>query len=286
MRLPIRMPAAGHRRVATLSCLAAGVIVLACAVHAGQQSDQAFEVASIKPSGNADFVGGVRLRTEPGGRLVGTAVTAQQLIAMAYGVDRNDVVGLPSWAREDTFDVIAKAARPSTNAEYRAMMEQLLHDRFQFRGHEDSREQSVYRLVFVKAGTLGPQLHLSSDVCTPIATRPVPPPSFNPNSPLKCVMRSRPGEIRAAGTALSLLVGLLRGEVDRPLIDGTGLTGLYDFELRWRPSSRGPRQDDSPSDESVSLEIALREQLGLKLDSQRAPGRVVVVDRIERPSPD
>jgi uncharacterized protein (TIGR03435 family) len=123
-------------------------------------------------------------------------------------------------------------------------------------------------LVLVKAGTLGPQLHLSSDVCAPTTTRPVPPPSFNPNSPLKCVMRSRPGEIRAAGTALSLLVGVLQREVDRTLIDGTGLTGLYDFELRWQPRSGfGFARQDSPSDDSVNLETALREHLGLKLDS-------------------
>jgi len=263
-----------------------GVIVLACAVHAGQQPDQAFEVASIKPSGNADFVGGGRLRSEPGGRVVGTAVTAQQLIAMAYAVDRSQVIGLPSWAGQDTFDIIAKPERPpSTSAEYRAMMEQLLQDRFQFRAHEDSRDRSVYRLVPVSAGTLGPRLHISSDVCTPTTTRPDPPQSYNPNSPPKCAMRSRPGVIVAAGTSLSLLVGVLQREVDRPLIDGTGLTGLYDFELRWQPSSGFARQD-SPSDDSVILETALREQLGLKLESQRAPGRVVVVDRIERPSPD
>src|SRR4051794_13291982 len=88
--------------------LCSGVILLTCAVHAEQQSGQAFDVASIKPSGSADFVGGVHLRLEPGGRVVGTAVTAQQLIAMAYGVDGTQVLELPSWARQDTFDVIAK----------------------------------------------------------------------------------------------------------------------------------------------------------------------------------
>src|SRR4051812_48086565 len=91
-----------------------GVVLLACAVPAGQRSGQAFEVASIKPSRNADFIGGVSLRSEAGGRVVGTGVTAQQLIAMAFGVDRSEVVGLPSWARQDAFDVIAKAERPST----------------------------------------------------------------------------------------------------------------------------------------------------------------------------
>jgi len=259
------------------------VILLAYAVQAGQRSGHAYEAASIKPSRNADVADSAGLRIEPGGRTVGTAVTAQQLIAMAYAVDRLQVLGLPSWAREDTFDVIAKAAGPSLIAEHRAMMENLLQERFQFRGHIETRDHSVYRLALVKAGTLGPRLHLSSDVCTP---RPDPPQSFNPDRPPKCAMRSRPGVITAGGTALSLLVGVLQREFDRPLIDGTDLTGLYDFELRWHASATGLRQDDARPDDSVTLEIALREQLGLKLESQRAPMRAVVVDQIERPSPD
>jgi uncharacterized protein (TIGR03435 family) len=105
-----------------------------------------------------------------------------------------------------------------------------------------------------------------------------------------CTGRTIPGTITAAALSMSSLAGSLVRFVDRVVIDETGLTGYYDYQLKWTPDQIAePRPGEPPpviDPNGPPLQTALQEQLGLKLESRRVPMKVIVVDRAELPSPD
>lgn len=172
------------------------------------------------------------------------------------------------------------------------MVKALLTERFRLQAHEETRPVQIYALVRARTdGTLGPQLRRSDVDCNARRAAakggaPLPQPAGGP----VCTGRTTPGTIAATALTLGSLAGGLTRFAGRTVIDETGLAGFYDYELRWTPDQPvAPRPGEPPppiDPNGPSLEAALQEQLGLKLETRRVAMRGVVIDRAELPTPD
>jgi uncharacterized protein (TIGR03435 family) len=183
------------------------------------------------------------------------------------------------------------------------MIRSMLAERFNLKTHREPRQVDVYALVTARAdGKLGPELMPSTIDCQALAaTRrgggPPPEPS-KPGERPQCGARVLPGELLTGGQPMLELVGLLAGTVGRSVIDRTGLKGTYDIHLRWTPDIVRQQATGATPNATVringvefdpngpSIFTALQEQLGLKLESERGTVEALVIDHIERPTPD
>jgi uncharacterized protein (TIGR03435 family) len=228
---------------------------LALPLHAQAPS---FEVASIKRNVSGDARSGTR--TLPGGRVATTNESLRQIIRRAYGSNDLDVVGGPDWLDTDRWDITASAGTGNPDEALEPMLRSLLAERFKLRAHVEMRERPIYGLVLGRPDKrLGDKIHISPTDCRADAD---------------CGSTSA----KTSGVGAGTITGVARTMADigrslspyagRRVFDRTGLGGRYDFEIQW-------------SDE-VSIFTALQEQLGLKLDAQRGPVEVVVVDSVER----
>jgi uncharacterized protein (TIGR03435 family) len=188
------------------------------------------------------------------------------------------------------------------------MLLNLLKDRFQLATHLETRELPIFNLVFARAdGRFGQNLKVTSAECqaTIAATLaaekaaagrggPPPFPSLpGPNDPLPCgFSQTPPGVAAGSGRTMAQIVPLLSDLARRPVIDKTGLIGIYDFALKFAAETAGsavpgglaPGAPPPASDpDAPSFFTALEEQLGLKLENARGPVEVVVIDKLERP---
>jgi uncharacterized protein (TIGR03435 family) len=225
-------------------------------------------------------------------------VPLRMLIRSAYQVQDEQIVDAPNWINTEHFDVIAKAAieipRPTAGnpGPLPSMMRSLLIERFRLAVHRETREFPAYALQLARRdGKLGPQLHPSTVDCAAIAAArggsAGPPPSGTDRP--QCGIRAAGGQMIAGGLPLSQLASLLSSMVQRVVIDKTGLMRNFDFELKWTPdrTTSGTPVSAAPSDpDAPSIFAALQEQLGLKLESATNPVEVLVVDHVERPTPD
>jgi uncharacterized protein (TIGR03435 family) len=254
----------------------------------------AFDVASIKS--NRSGPGPRAIGPEPGGRFGALNVGLRELIGFAHGISNADVesrvLGGPEWIRTERFDVAARAADVLPPDQIGPMVRTLLADRFKLRAHDETREVPVYALVLARAdGAPGPQLRRSDVDCDARRAaarggKPLPQP---PGGAV-CTGRTIPGNVTGSALSIASLAGSLTRFVDRPIVDRTGLAGFYNYELKWTPD-RLPesRPGEAPpviDPDGPPLVTALQEQLGLKLEPQRAAMRVVVIDQVELPTPD
>lgn len=248
------------------------IIAVFCALGGGvgiaQQppTPQRFEVASVKPTRSSEP--GTIIRQNTGGRFVADNITVSKLIQQAHDLYSFQIVG-PDWLERDGFDVQAIAPASTSRAELDALLRQLLDDRFRLRARREMRERDVYALVIARAdGHLGPNLRRFTGDCTP------------KDSP--CRMRNGPNYTDAIGMPFTRLFGQITGNVNRIVVDKTGLTGLFDFKYEWT--------SDLPTanaiGDRVSFITALQEQLGLRLVNDRAQIEVLVIDSVQRPTPD
>jgi uncharacterized protein (TIGR03435 family) len=274
------------------------LVIGALAIRAAAgQAPPAFEAASVK----LNTSGGWRreMGPAPGGRFTATNTFARDLIAFAYGVSQDSVsfriVGGPKWIDDDRFNVVATVTGPWTFQQMREMVRTLLADRFRLAAHTETRELPTYALIVVPNQPA--RLRRSAvDEAACQARReaiqrrePVPPPV--PGAPPICgTGRTNPGTITAVGGSMPSLAASLGQFVGRSISDRTQLTGLFDFELTWTPDTIPQLPPDAPplniDPNGPSIFTALREQLGLTLDSSRGPVDVVVIDRIEHPTED
>lgn len=249
-----------------------------------------FEVASIKRNVSGDQ--GSQIRVQPGGQIVVTNNSLYNLIRNAYGTQRFEMVPgpqLPSWIDSDRWDITAKppADAPLREEQMQLRLRSLLEDRFKLDARREVREMPIYALVVARSdGQLGPQMKRSGDECGPAAAKaraageapPMPPGGF-------CGTRANPnGTVSMRGVPLANFVRNLGGMTGRFVIDKTGLAGPFDLELQWTPDQAlgaGGALTDG-----TSLFAAIQEQLGLRLEPQRAPVEVLVVNSAERPTED
>lgn len=256
-------------------------LMVVCAVTAiprAQQSAPAFEVASIKAntSGPIRGPGARQIGFEPGGRFTMLDGATMVLLRTAYP-DATEIIGAPDWVSWDHYDVQAKAAGERTTQQMAAMVRTLLVQRFKLTARVESRDQPVYALLLAREnGRFGPQLQRYDGDCVAYAaasrTGERPPIAAPSNGGPACGYMASGNRIVSGGIVMARLADAISSRAGRPIIDRTGLPGHYEFIL-----------DVSPD---VTVFTALREQLGLKLEPERSPLPVLLVDHIERPTPD
>ena len=264
---------------------------------ASAQVTRTFEAASVKRNANGRGLPVIVAVT--GNRLSAPFVTVRELIRVAYGVEEHQVVGGPGWLDSDRFEVGATIPEHTPLTVVPEMLRALLADRFALAVHTEKRDLPVYNLLFT--GQLGPQMRRSGPECAPFSAPPglpAPPPPPPPpagaapmlvlgqkESESKCPSAVMRGYVSARDLPVWGLADILMRELRRPVIDRTQLTGHYDIDLNFLPDS-GPMMVNGTAvnGDAPPLSTAVREQLGLRLDSARAPVDVVVVDRVSAPT--
>ena len=260
-----------------------------------------FEAASVKPS-NPSSPPGQGIRRQPGGRFNTINTPLRMLITFAYQIQNYQLVGGPDWLGSDRFDIVAKMEGdpppivPGSGADHMMLaMRSFLADRFKLVVRRETRELDIYALTMARpGGKPGPALKPASGDCSPAAFAARaggPPPTPGGAPPVVCGMQQGPGRIRFGGFPLSLFVNGISGRVGRAVLDRTGLTGNWDFELAFAaevpPGALPPGAEPPPIDpDAPNLFTAIQEQLGLKLESTKGPVEVLVIDSAQRPTPD
>jgi uncharacterized protein (TIGR03435 family) len=232
------------------------------------QTPAPFEIVSIKPAPPNDP--GPILQITAGGTFNGRASVAT-LIQMAYNIKPFLISGAPKWLGAEEFRILAKPPEggpakenPTLDSDVQQRLQALLADRFHLVIHREPKEMPVYALVVAKTGL---KLHEVEG---------------RGNFKLKSIKN---GVVNDGGAKIGLLVSLLANHFDRPVLDETGLTGYYRFNLSWAPDPPPGMAAAAASDPAgPSLFTALQEQAGLKLEAVRRPVPMLVIDHVERPS--
>ena len=288
-------------RVVTFILVAVLSIVLTA-----QQPGLVFEVVSIKPTPPGTQGGGLQL--SPGGRVTWRNTTLNGLVAATYQRfrwDSREIVGGPDWFNEARFDVsaLSPGGLPPVDADgfpsqLLAMFRAVLADRFRLVAHWETRERSIYNLVLDRADRrLGPTLVPVVMDCAQAGAAIVAgsPPVSRPGRGQECnfSLTSEAGSVQGNAVTVAVLARFLAAEgLGREVVDRTGLSGTFDVDLLYLPEhpvdgippdrlALDPRFQGRPG-----LITALREQLGLKLEATRGPVEVLVIDSVERPTPD
>jgi len=271
------------------------IAVTVCADVAAQSRQPSFDVVSVKENTSVDE-GGVISDRIPG-RFRTTNIPLRFLLLHAYDLRDHQLVGAPEWTESVRYDITAtySADAAATDDARRAMLQTLLADRFGLVTHRETRELSMYALVMArKDGRLGPQLVRSTVDCQQwIAEKrptiggggpsPVAPGGRRPECQMLTTRRFMTGGTRT----ISQLTASLQALTGRPIVDRTGLTGAFSFDLQWTSSPVAPAPGASPPpDDGPSIFAALQEQLGLRLEPGRDRFDVVLVDAVQRPTPD
>ena len=282
------------RQLMLTLCFAGAVAIVVPA----QEKDATFEVASVKPNKSGDTNG--MLRMLPGGRVSASNMPVRPIITFAYQLAQYQLIGGPGWLTSDRYDLIAKmegnpgptfvpgATEPNP---MQLALRNLLENRFKLKVHRETREMDIYALVMAKpGGAPGPNLKPTTQDCAAAAAaaqRGAPPPSSAATGVPFCGIQGGPGRIRFGGLPASALAQAFSGPAGRMVVERTGLTGAWDFELNYAAEGRGAPggADAAPADPNApSLFTAIQEQLGLKLESTKGPVEVLVIDSVERPT--
>jgi uncharacterized protein (TIGR03435 family) len=321
-----------------------GLAVTAAPVALAQQPDSslAFEVATVKPAtlpGAPDGKHMIRVGSQGGpgtsdpGQISYSFLSLRNLLAQAFDLKTYQVSG-PDWLDSERFDIVAKAPKGATKGDVRIMLRNLLKERFQLAFHRDKKELPGYALV---AGKSSPKMKESEDQSDPNAApasgaspdaAPPPPPPGEPGRlkvgkdgmPELPPGVQRPGIMMMAamspnGIRMKLsghsatsaqLAESLSNQVDRPVVDMTGLTARYDFTLDFAPdpsammAKMGPMpagmmpppgaggggdtvpRASLPETDAATVFAAVQSQLGLKLEAKKAPVEMLVIDHLEK----
>jgi uncharacterized protein (TIGR03435 family) len=272
------------RRCRHAVALLTAILAAASTIHAQTPAPQ-LEVATVKPSNPAKEHLGLYWRQPDGFKCEGT--TLRGMIANAYGVPssvKGLVQGGPAWMLSDAFDVQVKVDAATTerwsklpqqpvDEERRAVLRELLAERFQLKLHREMREMPAFVLTVAKGG---------SKLQSPVTEKDLQ--AGIPQSRINFLGRGYwQGHFALLSNLSRSLVG--QPEIGRPVVDKTGLTGQYDFTLRWTPVDNSSAAAPTDAGEQwPSLFTALEEQLGLKLTPQKEQIEVIVMDSAEKPS--
>jgi uncharacterized protein (TIGR03435 family) len=281
-----------------MASLSVPVVVLAL-IGALSAQEPAFEIASIRPNLAGGFS---NIRPMPNGRLTATNASVRSLILRAYGLHDSQLIGAPAWIDAERFDVDARVELPPAGGPQALipMLRTLLVHRFKLRSHAEARELPAYVLVLArKDGRLGPGIRPTQADCStaPAVTGPEvitsgkggwPPCGMSATAPVTAISDAGvtlSATIRRSAIQMKDLATIFQADVARPVVDRTGLAGRFDVEYSY-VLRRPPNQTAPPALTSVAptVFVAVEEQLGLKLESQRAEVPVLVIDSVERPS--
>jgi len=250
-----------------------------------------FDVVSVKP--NKSDNGMMRVMNKPDG-YTATNVSLKMLIQMAYGIRQDLISGGPDWVDSAHFDLDAKVDGADVDTlkklspeQRRMVLRPALEDRFKLKVHTETKQLPVFELGIAKGGT-------KLKEASPDATYPNGFKGFD-GVAHGGMLRMGNGEFQGQGVEIKGLVNMLSQQLRQTVIDKTGLTGKYDFELNWTPddglvpmfhgTDGSPQKaDPAPDASGPTIFTALQEQLGLKLQSAKGPVETLVIDHVEMPS--
>jgi uncharacterized protein (TIGR03435 family) len=236
-------------------------------------ANPSFEVATIKPSKPGTQGKGITMRDPRTFMTINFSVV--DLMTFAYGIHPRQISGGPDWLESEHYDIQATPDPPGmpSRKQLETMVQKLLADRFKLAFHHDKKELSVFALVLGKTGS-----KLTASTGDPTG---LPGLGFR-----------KLGDLAVRNANMSDFTGLMQSSVlDRPVVDQTGLSGRFDFTLKWTPDEtqfspfggyKAPatEEKDAPPD----LFTAIQQQLGLKLESTKTAVDVLVIDHVEKPS--
>jgi uncharacterized protein (TIGR03435 family) len=278
--------------------------------HSQSSGKLEFEVASIKPAAPQPARGGmVRMSGGPGtpspGEITYINVTLRLMITNAFDIKAFQLTA-PDWTNDSRFDVVAKVPKGATREEVRVMLQNLLADRFGMKVHHEQKEMQAFALLAAKGGV---KLKSSIEAAPNSDSAPPGPlkmdrngfPVLPPGSQ-GTIIETVNGQMHLTAMQRSLadICNFLGNQLSKPVIDQTGLTGKYDFNLQFAPDTMaGPGRGLTPlqtpsaggepggsaaasNDPAPTLIGAVQEQLGLKLEAKKLPVDIVVIDHIEK----
>ena len=264
-----------------IALLAVSAIAQQPAATTAQPALPVYDAVSIHPHNASD--NRVDLSFHPDS-FTAINITLKELLSYAYQIREDLISGLPAWADSAHFDISARVSDPDhsvldklTRDQMKAVLRPVLSDRFQLQIHTEVRTLPVYDLVVTKDG---PKLQKS------------PPPPDDPDHPTPPGKHRRTswqfnnGEITVTSITMSDFAVTLADQLHHTVIDKTGLTDAYDFNLKWTPDEDADKAaDNGAADRPPDIFTALQEQLGLKLEAAKGPVTTLVVDHAEQPSP-
>jgi uncharacterized protein (TIGR03435 family) len=213
-----------------------------------------FEVASIKPSNAGPEYSGIKTGHS---RLTATNVTLKRCIMGAYTVGPNQIFGGPDWLDSDRFNIEAKTELPTNDDKvFDAMLRTLLADRFHLLLHREPRTIQAYVLEVARGG-----------------------PKLEKDDGGESKTDAGHGRLNARNTTMDHFAEVLSRGMDLPVVNRTGLDGVFHLKLEWTPENERSRPNAGPS-----IFTAVQEQLGLRLRAEKAPVAVLVIDRAEHPT--
>lgn len=244
------------------------VLFGAAAVGLAQTRDHQarFEVASVK----IDKSGAFSFKLTPG--RITTIISMQGLIQYAFGAPQYQLAGLPTWAESEKYSIVATMPADTNNTTLRLMMQDLLQTRFHFLAHREKKELPVYVLLLARNG---PKFQIEKRQ------------KKDGDGQVGGGGRGRLGGIKVSAFDLA---ESLAAELGRPVLDQTGIDGLFDFRLVWTPDeTQRATTELSPNERSATVDpngasifAAVQEQLGLRLAPQRGQVGVWVIDHIDQ----
>jgi uncharacterized protein (TIGR03435 family) len=288
-------------------------VLLFCGFGMAQQTPvrPSFEITSVKlhksddkPFSNVPLGPG-DVYSSTGGRFTVRGLPLVSYLFFAYKItgDQTEAVlsQLPGWATTDRFDIEAKTdgdPAKDTKDQMRLMVQSLLAERFGLKARYETRQVPVFALTLAKPGKTGPQLraHPADAPCStaiPSAGEPGPEVTVDGGYPRLCggflgMPAIVPGRMREGGrnvTMAFIASHFIADFAERPVIDQTGLSGTFDIVVEFVPETSGPGGGDSQPDPSgPTFFQALKEQLGLRLESEKGPAQVLVIDHLDHPS--
>jgi uncharacterized protein (TIGR03435 family) len=268
------------------------VFMASCLFGQAPAVGPAFDVESVKPAIPGQTGG--RMQFLPGGRFTATNVPLDYMIQQLYEVRAFQVVGDPNWMAviadgySARYEIQAKGTDSATEAQVREMVKTLLAERFQLKVHRETRDLPVYALVPARGGA---KLAVAKDSGRPRGTGGI--------------LSMDKGWIQGTNIAMASFIQALSRSLDRPVVDKTNFTESFDFRLTWTPDSGASPEPGTGSVGSCpasfaplqarlglkpeewdcpSIFTAVQEQMGLRLDPQKDPVEVLVIDHVERPS--
>ncbi len=256
--------------------LTVAAMFVCCVATVGAQTAPAFDVSTVKPSHATD--GHTHIYRHPeDGEFTASNISVKSLLAFAYDLPETRMVGGPAWLDSDKWDIEAKSD-PEVDAQLhklssdaakkmkQLMVQALIADRFQLKSHSETRELPLYELIVLKGG---PKFEHARADGTSIGSG---------NSHITI----------AGGDSVAILAAQLARVTGRVVLDKTGLEGRYDIALRWTPDNGLPDKSNGASSpeetNGPSIFTAVQEQLGLKLESQKGPVNVLVIDSVQPPT--
>jgi uncharacterized protein (TIGR03435 family) len=249
-----------------------------------------FEAASVKKNAGGGPPG-MEIRVTPNGGFIATNVPLRVLVRESFRVQDYQLIDLPGWADGERYDITAKSG--ATTPDWQPMVQTLLRERFALAARPETREMPIYVVAAPRDGRPAAGLRATpaatSAYCTaqrlPAGQRPSADPAIG-----FCGMRQALGTVQGRDVPLAALWRFVSQQAGRAIVDRSGLAGNHDFDLTWTPEQFANRatpavvNGNTIDPDGPSLFTALQEQLGLKLDAQRGPVDVLVIEKIDRPT--